>query len=340
MPLKIGLIIRLTARNIARDHLRRHRISPSTKHKPRLPRTSAAARPSAPRGRDLVHGRIEDLKDRFQPHVLIDEWPELRHALMDLIHPLFKEVTHEAKLPHEWHLCLPFTLQGRQGRGDGCRFQSSPTTNALPGQCLGSPYAVHEPMIRSTIPIQLHLFRSSKKECLSRDRIRLGNHPWRNKPIGGIWTADFSFGGASAWHRFLRETLTEAAQREHWADGQHGCLLEPKDGISVFEIGCMSDYLELQESFPRKMNDDYRHLANPLEREFADRFIDFESAASAFDAIRLSDSGCRLSDSGCGLREPSLASLQALAGWGVPSTIWLKWSFREQARIMLPELLC
>jgi len=85
-----------------------------------LPRTSAAARPSVSRGRDLIHWRIEYLKDRFQPHVLIDKRLEVRHALMDLIHSLFKEVAHEAKLPHERHPHLPFTLQTSNERMQEC----------------------------------------------------------------------------------------------------------------------------------------------------------------------------------------------------------------------------
>jgi hypothetical protein len=139
-----------------------------------------------------------------------------------------------------------------------------------------------------------------------------------------LWTSDFSFENASAWRRLLRKNGGQ--EIDNWSEGDdYGYLLEPKDKLNVFEIDCMSDYLELQDQFPLQIKDWARDLlANPLEK----KLINFKSAANVFDAIRLSAIGCE-----------NVPGLTHLHGWDIPSTVWLRWSFQGHAKVMLPKIL-
>ena len=122
-----------------------------------------------------------------------------------------------------------------------------------------------------------------------------------DKPVGALWTSSFLPDGESAWERLERSEFSQLNR----SPIQFKFDLEVDEKVRT--IRSVADYVELVESYPRKVSTD--RVA-----------VDWEGLSRGYTAVTLAASGLARAQN---FRIYTEIGLAELTGWDAESTAWL-----------------
>lgn len=147
-------------------------------------------------------------------------------------------------------------------------------------------------------------------------------HPWASKPRGGLWTSTALPELPSTW--LLGGESQSVGRRGLWR-------LPVPAAASVWELSGPSAWIELCRRYPQDSTSTYGKQWRQWGLT-ADRVVtpDWLKVARDWDGMHLSVGGL-LKTEGLPLAIEGAGTM--LEGWGVESTLWLRWPFGQPQRL-------